>query len=474
MRLSLSIIAMSSEDESFSHPRDILVQVMSRMYGRLLTTSSGGNASIKDAEGCIWMTPKGNDKGSLTRDEIAYQEANSNEWKGNYPPSSEWPFHTRAYQARPDVRAVLHAHSQTLVAFSVANRLPDTFALSQAANLCGSVGLAHYAMPGSDALADTVTQQVVKHDCIIMANHGVVVVGWTMAECYEKFEALEFCARAQVRAGTLGGFKQLLTRDDMEAQAIVTTNDRNLLIESEYSRPVVTTKECDLRATLAKFVRRSYEQGLIHSQSGAMSARLTPTSFLITPSGIDRQSIQPSKIVLITFPTVLDARVGVGAHAYAQPGLTPSRAWAVHNAMYQEFPDTHAIMHAHPFHIAAFCMTNVDFPPNVIPESYIVLRNVGRISFLDSLDKERVIQAFKDNDPCSSLLVDNDGIMVQGKSLEQVFDRLEVLEATANVVLECKALGETNLMTKEQTQAIDEVWFGGERIQKKHRQSSTK
>ena len=339
------------------------------------------------------------------------------------------------------------------MAFSVTNQLPNTYSLSQAAFLCGSVGLAPYAMPGTDALADSIVKQIKTHDCVIMANHGVVVVGVTMMECYQKFEALEFCARAQVRARVLGGEQLLLTPQDMTAQAQALST-----ITEGTTRPLVTSAECDLRATLVKFARRAYEQGLVHSTSGAMSCRLTPTSFLITPSGIDRRSIQPQDIVLINFASMAQAKLGQGARFYGEPGRVPSRAWAVHNALYQAFPDTHAILHAHPFQITAFCMTSVNFSSNIIPESYIVLRTVGRIPFRQSLGSG-VVDGFLDNSPCNVLLVNNDGVMVKGTSLAQVFDRLEVLEATANVVLECKSLGALQPMTREQTEEIDEKWF---------------
>jgi L-fuculose-phosphate aldolase len=190
-----------------------------------------------------------------------------------------------------------------------------------------------------------------------------------------------------------------------------------------------------------------------------MSARLTPTSFLITPSGVDRRSIQPQDICLIDFVSLAQAKLGQGARFFASPGLVPSRAWGVHNALYQAFPDTHAVLQAHPFHITAFCMTSVNFNSNIIPESYIVLRRVGRIPFRQSIDGPSLVDGFRQNSPCNVVLVNNDGVVVKGSSLEQVFDRLEVLEATANVVLECTSLGSLRPMTKEQIQEIDEKWF---------------
>ena len=45
------------------HPRDQIALVMSRIYRRGLTTTSGGNISIIDENGDIWISPSGVDKG---------------------------------------------------------------------------------------------------------------------------------------------------------------------------------------------------------------------------------------------------------------------------------------------------------------------------------------------------------------------------------------------------------------------------
>ena len=441
---------------SFTHPRDELVNVMSRIYRRCLTTSSGGNCSVKDVTGVVWVTPKGNDKGALQRTDIAYRERGLHApWQGTFPPSSEWPFHTAIFEKRSDVGAVLHAHSHTLVAFSVANLLPNSYSLSQTAHLCGTVALAPYAIPGTDALADSIVSQIQWSDCVIMENHGIVVVAPTMPQAYHKFEALEFCARAELGAVTLGGRKLVLTKHDIEAQKQSQLWPLDLSA-SLLLRPPVTPVECDLRAALVKYIRRSYDQGLIHATSGAMSARLSPTQFLITATGVDRHCITVQDIVLVDYATE-PAR-----YFAARPHVRPSRAWAVHRSLYQSFPDTQAVLHAHPIHITSFCLSTTPFTPNVIPESFIVLRDVGRLPFRDSYVPDRVVQGFRDTnaDTCNILLAENDGVIIKGTSLEQVFDRLEVLEATANVVLEAKTIGRVNVMTPQQEDEVHEQFFG--------------
>ena len=54
----------------YIHPADQLVMFMQRIYDKGLTTTSGGNLSILDEEGNIWITPAGVDKGTLNRNDI--------------------------------------------------------------------------------------------------------------------------------------------------------------------------------------------------------------------------------------------------------------------------------------------------------------------------------------------------------------------------------------------------------------------
>jgi L-fuculose-phosphate aldolase len=98
-------MSFSSE---FIHPKDQIVDIMHRIYGYGMTTTSGGNLSILDTEGNIWISPGGVDKGSLTRDDIVRIKPDGT-IEGKHRPSSEYPFHRAIYQMRPDVKAILHA-----------------------------------------------------------------------------------------------------------------------------------------------------------------------------------------------------------------------------------------------------------------------------------------------------------------------------------------------------------------------------
>lgn len=137
--------------------REELAQTLRRIYELDLTTTSGGNLSLRDEGGGIWITPAGVDKGELRPDQVVHVEASGGS-ESAHPPSSELPFHRAIYAARSELRAVVHAHPVSLVAFSIARQIPDTRILADAHARCGPVGFAPYARPGSSALGECVAE----------------------------------------------------------------------------------------------------------------------------------------------------------------------------------------------------------------------------------------------------------------------------------------------------------------------------
>ena len=125
------------------HPADQLVMLMGRIYQYGMTTTSGGNLSIKDDDGDIWITPTAIDKGSLTRNDIIRVKPDGT-IIGNHKPSVELPFHRQIYNIRPDLKGIVHAHPPTLVAFSLARKIPNVHLVPNAALVCGDVTMAAY------------------------------------------------------------------------------------------------------------------------------------------------------------------------------------------------------------------------------------------------------------------------------------------------------------------------------------------
>ena len=133
------------------HPADQLIMFMQRIYDKGLTTSTGGNLSIMDADGNIWITPAAVDKGTLTRKDIICVHPDGTA-QGPHRPSSELPFHASIYKMRPDIKAVLHAHPPALISFSIVRKVPNLDMIPSLRPICQNAQIATYGVPGSDDL----------------------------------------------------------------------------------------------------------------------------------------------------------------------------------------------------------------------------------------------------------------------------------------------------------------------------------
>jgi L-fuculose-phosphate aldolase len=402
-----------SQHRELIHPRDEIMRTMERIYRYRMTTTSGGNLSILDDDGSIWITPARLDKGNLRRDDIVRVRPDGTH-EGPHRPSSEFPFHRAVYQKRPDIRGIVHAHPVALVAFSICRKVPDTNTLHQARKICGAVGFAPYALPGSAALGASIAETFASGtDCVILENHGVVIGGAGLQQAFERFETLEFAAKTLIKASVLGTPRPLTEAATPPGPAPASP--------SAFDPAPASSEEKELRRQLCEFVRRAYQQRLMISTQGAFSARLDADSFLITPHRIDRSRLQVEDIVLV--------RGGS-----PESGKEPSGSARNHRAIYQGHPTIQSIVNAYPVNATAFGVTGQPLDSRTIPESYLFLKEVNRapygIQFGDGAELARVASP---RNPI--ILLENDGVQVWGTSVLDAFDRLEVLETTAEAMI---------------------------------------
>jgi len=418
----------------YLHPREQLVTIMRRVYGYGMTTTSGGNISIRDESGDIWITPGGTDKGALTEADIVRVRGDA-VVEGVHPPSSELPFHKAIYAARPDVRAVLHAHPAALVAFSLVRRIPETSIIPQAHAVCGEVGYAAYAIPGSEELGKNIAAAFSKgFDTVLLENHGVAAAGHDLLEAFQRFETLDFCARTLINAGVLGAARTL---DPEQIAQFNLGKNRKM---PEFDVKDRASAELALRREMKEFIHRAYRQRLMTSTEGTVSARVEGGSFLISPYGMDRSSIDESDFVLISA-------------GKRERGLVPSRAVIMHQEIYAASPGVNAVISAQSPAVTAFTVTGTPLESAIIPESYIELRDMPLISFGRQFTDEKALAA-EISARTPVVLLENDAILTTGRSLTEAYDRLEVAEFSANAILNAAKLGNVQRIGAQELDAI--------------------
>ncbi len=403
------------------HPADQLVIIMNRIYYRGMTTTSGGNLSIMDENGDLWITPSGIDKGMLTHDDIMRVKPDGT-IIGRHRPSVEYPFHQSVYRRRSDIKAVLHTHSPGLVSYSIVRQMPPVNLLPNISLICGKISMTSYAVPGSERLSDNISAEFDKGaDVVMLENHGVVIGGSDILKAFMAFETLESCAMLGINARRLGPLKPL----DPELMEISTKKNTEM---DEFEPDVHTSEENALRRDLIKLIHRSYEQGLFTSTQGTFSARVSDATFLITPYGMDRKYLEPHDLVLIS-------------NGKKEKGKLPSRSVQLHQEIYERHSDIGSVLVAHPPSIMSFAVTETVFDPRTIPESYILLRETVKVPFgMSYRQPKKTAGLLSAKTPM--LICQNDCVIVTGSSLLNAFDRLEVAEFTAKSVIAARELGE--------------------------------
>jgi L-fuculose-phosphate aldolase len=421
-----------------NHPREEILQAMDRIYRYRMTTTSGGNLSIREANGDIWITPARVDKGSLGHADIVLVRADGT-IEGKHPPSSELPLHQAIYKARPEVRGVVHAHPVALVAFSLVHQVPNTRLFHQAWQVCGEPGFAPYELPGTAALGASVAGAFAKgHDCVILENHGVVTAGESFQQAFRRFETFEFTGKTIIKARLLNREVHYLTDSEIELGG----KPRGV---PQFGRTAPCSAEKELRSHMRDFVHRAYRLRLFISTQGSFSARFTGNSFVITPSQVDRERLAAEDLAL-----VVDGR--------AEANSTPSRAAGLHDAIYRKHPQVGAIINAYPVNATAFSVTGAELETRTIPESHVVIRKLGRANYAMQFENpEAMAKLIAPMQP--ALLIENGGVLVTGKDILEAYDRLEVLEATAEAIINSRALGEMAPMSDEVIQDLEKAFF---------------
>jgi L-fuculose-phosphate aldolase len=177
-----------------------------------LSPGRSGNYSVRTADGML-ITPTGKAYGSLQVADIVEVDQDGCSPAEQPVPSSEWRMHLSIYQARPDCAAIVHTHSLHATALACLRRSIPAFHYMVAAFGGARIACAPYATYGSAALARYAVKALGPRHACLLANHGAIVLGRSLAEAFERAEVLEALAAQYVMALQTGRPRLLSARD---------------------------------------------------------------------------------------------------------------------------------------------------------------------------------------------------------------------------------------------------------------------
>ena len=358
--------------------------------------------------------------------------------KGRIRRPQSAPFHLSIYRARPDIKAIIHAHPSALVSFSICGQVPDTRVFPEAWNVCGQVAFAPYALPGSEQLGTNIAAQFAASEgdtlCVVLENHGVVVGGASLSDVFKRFETLSSPPRLFYRPKTSAGGFACSTMPAWPWPKIAYLP----CPLARRSPPAVASASCARRS--CDFMHRAYEHNLVTSTWGSLSARIDADAFW------SRLTASTGKLLdLEDLIVVRGGKCPAGVSPVAPPTYM-ERSTPAH-------PEMNAVINALPVSATAFSVSEAVLDTRTIPESFLFLKDVPKLAF-ETLHSEpkAVAQAMGPDNPVA--LLEHNGALVAGKTVLDAFDRLEVLEATAEAIIQSKPLG---TITPMDDAVIDEL-----------------
>lgn len=171
-----------------------------------LNRGSSGNLSARWGE-AILVTPSGVPAGQITPDMLAKMplDRSDGHFEGPLKPSTEWRFHLDLMRARPDFNAIVHTHAPFSTILSIA-RMPIPAVHYMMAAFGGpEIRCSGYATYGTADLSAEVLQAIKDRNGCLMANHGMIVGGASLARATWLAHELEALAHQYYHVLQIGG-----------------------------------------------------------------------------------------------------------------------------------------------------------------------------------------------------------------------------------------------------------------------------
>lgn len=183
--------------------RKALVAIGHSVFSRGLANGSAGNMSVRTQDGFV-TTPSGVPFGELTEAGLSVLDAQGQLVEGPKP-TKEASFHLAWYAANPGHNGIVHLHSPWATAVAcLADVNPDDvlppltpYQLMK----IGAMPLAPYAAPGSAELTAGLAALASGRRAVLLANHGPVCGGATLATALDCIEEVEATCRLWLTLG---------------------------------------------------------------------------------------------------------------------------------------------------------------------------------------------------------------------------------------------------------------------------------
>jgi len=200
----------SAEEQAL---RQEIVLTCQHMNASGINQGTSGNVSARFGGGFL-LTPSGLPYDAMTPGDIVAMRDDGS-YEGDLPPSTEWRFHRDIMRSREDVGAIVHAHPTHATVLAIMGRDIPALHYMIAAAGGSSIRCAPYATFGTDELSANALAALEGRNACLLAHHGMIATGPTLAKALWLAIEVETLARQYVLTLQLGG-PPLLPDEEIE------------------------------------------------------------------------------------------------------------------------------------------------------------------------------------------------------------------------------------------------------------------
>ncbi len=196
-----------------SKARHAVCKAMRELKRLGLNRGAEGNVSVRFRDGFL-ISPSGVVAEDMSPDQVVFMDMDG-AWSGAWKPSSEWRMHRDIYKNRPEAEAVVHTHSDHVIALASLRQPIPPFHYMVAVAGGDIIDCAPYATFGTEELSRNMLKALGPRKAAMLANHGLICFDETLEKAVLMAQQIESLAKQYLLAKSTGEEPKRLTEAEM-------------------------------------------------------------------------------------------------------------------------------------------------------------------------------------------------------------------------------------------------------------------